>query len=362
DIDEDKKVNVIAIMREAYADFSQFDIEGLDTSAYDTYHQIQSESCTGNLIVNIFGGGTTDTERCFLTGVSSLRDYRSSVDSYVWYFQSQGYTTSGIHPYYKWFYNRQNTNSYLGFQSYRFYEEDFEYLTTDSLPKDSLLYDELYSDYMDAVGAGENYFSFSVTVQSHGPYTTTSYDGDTEYLTGDYSDECKNAFNNYMKAITEGDEALYELMEKLRDDDTPVVLIVFADHMPWMGDGSIYYTELGVDISTSTDEGFYNHYTTEYLIWGNEAAKKVLGVDFTGTGPTVSPCFLMNVLFDTLGWDGPSYMQATDDIMSVMPVITTTGRYMINGELVTSIPDEYSDLYTRFLYIEYYRNHVFTYE
>ncbi|MCD7832138.1 MAG: sulfatase-like hydrolase/transferase [Firmicutes bacterium] len=362
DIDEDKKVNVIAIMREAYADFSQFDIEGFDTSAYDTYHKIQSESKTGNLIVNVFGGGTVDTERSFLTGVSSLRDYRSSVDSYVRYFASQGYLTTGIHPYYKWFYNRQNINTYLGFESYRFYEDDFEYLTADALPKDSLLYDELYSDYCELTADGTPYFSFSVTVQSHGPYSTTSYSGDTEYLTGDYSDECKNAFNNYINEITDGDEALYALMETLRDDETPVVLIVFADHMPWMGDGNAYYNELGIDVSTSTDEGFYTHYTTEYLIWGNEAAKETLSVDFTGTGPTVSPCFLMNVLFDTLGWDGPAYMQATDEVMASIPVITTTGRYIVSGELVTEIPESYVELYARFSYIEYYRNHVFTYE
>ena len=68
DIPEDQKISVIAIMREAYADFSKYGIEGLDTSGYELYHQMEAESYTGELVTNIFAGGTIDTERCVLTG------------------------------------------------------------------------------------------------------------------------------------------------------------------------------------------------------------------------------------------------------------------------------------------------------
>lgn len=52
---------------EAFADFSRFTgVEGVDwESAYGTYHALESESYTGNLITNIFAGGTVDTERAF---------------------------------------------------------------------------------------------------------------------------------------------------------------------------------------------------------------------------------------------------------------------------------------------------------
>ena len=43
DVPEDRKVNVISLMREAYVDFSRYDIEGLDCSGYDLYHQLEAE-------------------------------------------------------------------------------------------------------------------------------------------------------------------------------------------------------------------------------------------------------------------------------------------------------------------------------
>ena len=95
DIPEDRKVNVIALMREAYVDFSRYDIEGLDTSGYAFYHQLEEESYHGDLVTNIFAGGTVDSERCFLTGDYKVRNYRSNTNSYVWYLRQQGYTVDG---------------------------------------------------------------------------------------------------------------------------------------------------------------------------------------------------------------------------------------------------------------------------
>ena len=362
DIPEDKKVSVISIMREAYADFSQFDIPGLDGSGYDLYHSLEAESYHGTLLTNIFAGGTVDSERCFLTGDYQVKNFRSATNSYLWYLRDQGYTVEGSHPYYQWFYNRQNINSYLGFERYRFYEGDYEKLTSAALPEDSVLYQEVYQDFVANKATGKPYFSFNLTVQSHGPYYTDAYYGQYEYLTGDYSDECKNAMNNYMNAIMQGDAALMELVDQLRADEDPVVLVVFSDHMPWMGDSNVFYEELGLDIDPGTEAGFRNHYSTEYLIWANDAAKAVLGEDFTGEGPTISPCYLMNLVFDLCSWDGPAFMQAMDKMMAVFPVVTTHDCYVVDGVFTDAIPQERQDLFRDFLYLQYYWRSEFLFE
>lgn len=362
DIPEDKKVNVISIMREAYADFSQFDIPGLDGSGYDLYHSLEAESYHGTLLTNIFAGGTVDSERCFLTGDYQVKNFRSATNSYLWYLRDQGYTVEGSHPYYQWFYNRQNINSYLGFERYRFYEGDYEKLTSAALPEDSVLYQEVYQDFVANKATGKPYFSFNLTVQSHGPYYTDAYYGQYEYLTGDYSDECKNAMNNYMNAIMQGDAALLALVDQLRADEDPVVLVVFSDHMPWMGDSNVFYEELGLDIDPGTEAGFRNHYSTEYLIWANDAAKAVLGEDFTGEGPTISPCYLMNLVFDLCSWDGPAFMQAMDEMMAVFPVVTTHDCYVVDGVFTDAIPQERQDLFRDFLYLQYYWRSEFLFE
>ena len=361
DVPEDRKVNVISLMREAYVDFSRYDIEGLDCSGYDLYHQLEAESYHGDLVTNIFAGGTIDSERCFLTGEYKVRNYRSNTNSYVWYLREQGYTVEGSHPYYQWFYNRQNINGYLGFENYRFLEEDYENLTQAYLPEDSILLPEIYNDFVANKETGKPNFSFNVNIQSHGPYSTTDYYGTVDYLSGDYTDGCKNAMNNYMAAIMNSDVELMKLVDQLRSEEEPVVLILFSDHLPWMGDSNIYYDEMGMDISGDTEESFLRHYTTEYLIWANDAAKEVLDCDFVGEGPTISPCNLMNVAFDLMGWEGPAFMQAMDELREVFPVVTIHGCYIVDGEFTDAIPAQRQDLFDRFLYLQYYWTHEFIY-
>lgn len=353
DIPADRRVSIISYMREAYVDFSQYGISGLDCSGYDLYHQLEAESYCGDLLTNIFGGGTINSERCFLTGNYQLRDFRSTANSYVWYLHDQGYTTEGSHPYYGWFYNRQNVNGYLGFENYRFREGDYEYLSEQTMVEDSVLLPEVYRDFVENKSTGKPYFSFNLNIQSHGPYSTTEYTGEVEYLTGDYTDACKNAMNNYMASIMDSDVQLMQLVENLRSDPDPVILVLFSDHLPWMGDGNIFYDEMGMDFDMDTEQGFRDYYTTRYLIWANDAAKEVLGNDFVGTGPTISPCYLMNLTFRQCGWEGPAFMQAMDDMMEVFPVVTVNGCYVVDGVFTDQIPEERQTLFRQFTYLQY---------
>lgn len=362
DIPEDRKVNVIALMREAYVDFSRYGIKGLDTSGYNFYHRLEEESYHGDLVTNIFAGGTVDSERSFLTGDYQVRNYRSNANSYVWYLRDQGYTVEGSHPYYQWFYNRLNLNGYLGFERYRFLEGDYEKLTSAYLPEDSILLPEIYRDFQANKDTGKPYFSFSVNVQSHGPYTTTESYSPVPYLTGDYTEACKNAMDNYMAAIMNSDMELEKLIDQLRAEEEPVVFILFSDHLPWMGDSNVFYDEMGMDISGDTAESFLRHYTTEYLIWANDAAKEVLDCDFVGEGPTISPCYLMNVAFELMGWEGPAFLQAMDDYRQVFSVVTTHDCYVVDGVFTDAVPAERQDLFSEFLYLQYYWTHEFTFD
>ena len=218
DIPPDRQINVIAIMREAYADFSRYGVSGLDLSGYDLYHQLEAESLTGNLVTNIFAGGTVDTERCFLTGNYQLKNFRSNANSYLWYLRDQGYTVEGSHPYYQWFYNRQNINCYLGFERYRYYEGDYETRSAAIYPEDAVLLPEIYSDFQKNKATGKPYFSFSVNVQSHGPYATWDT-GARKCLSEDYSLECRNAMDDYLTTIWNTDQQLADLQAKLLQRD-----------------------------------------------------------------------------------------------------------------------------------------------
>lgn len=358
DIPEDKKVNVVAVMIEAFTDFSDFGLE-FETDPYVNFHRLESEGVSGRLVTNIFAGGTVDTERAFLTGINKLYDYRSDAGSYVRYFNDQGYTTEGGHPCYGWFYNRQNVNGYLGFGDYWFYETRYNdpgETTYSGMMIDRAFYDDLLGMFDAATATGNPYFQFSVTYQNHGPYEEQERYFSSEYLakTPELSDAGYNIVNNYLSGMAQADAAAGYLAAELARRDEPVVLVLFGDHKPWLGNGSFVYSELGIDISCSDEESFLNYYSTPYVIWANDAAKQVLGNDFMGDGGDISPNYLMNKVFSLCSWEGPAFMKASGELMERLPVITSLGAYWENGVFTDTLSEGTRSMLEDFEKLEYY--------
>ena len=359
DIPPEKKVNIVAVMLEAYVDLTEYpqfaDAEG----AYTFFHALQDESCTGHLTADVFAGGTVYTERAFLTGLSEMRDFRTETNSYVHYLAAQGYTTTGSHPNYDWFYNRANVNEYLGFDEYLFYDDYYESVLGGreniTVTSDLKTLPEIAELYLDG---DKPCFSFSVTYQNHGPYALTD-DAANRYFspaaTG-WSTESCNILNHYLSGLANTDAALEAMVNKLRASDEPTVLVLFGDHKPWLGDGSSVYTETGLDPVGDLTDG----YQTPYLFWANDAAREALGHDMTGDAPTISPCFLMNELFKQLGWEGPSYMQYTDTVRDRLPVIHTSGRYLVDGTVTDTLSADDQAILDEFRCVQYYYRRNFT--
>lgn len=363
DIPEDQKVNIIGIMLEAYNDFTKFGVPELATDVYEVWHALEDEGYSGDLLTNIFAGGTVNTERCFLTGFSSLPNFRGPTNSYVWYFRSQGYQTEGMHPCFDWFYNRLNINEYLGFQNYYFVENYFGELTGNDVGMDRIFFPELIKSYQAATTDGTPYFNFSITYQGHGPYNNDicwwGNKGDFVKDDGTYTEEQQYILDNYFGSIYDTNQHLKELTDYLRKDDAPVILILFGDHNPWMGDGNSVYDAMGINFDLSTPEGFYNYYSTRYIIWANDAAKAKLGTDLTGEGPTISPNYLMQELFDLCGWDGPASMRALREVKAQIPVINIPTQLYVEKNIVTDTLSDHGqaliDRYNSFQY--YYQKH-----
>lgn len=362
-IPEGKKVNIVGIMLEAFTDFSQFEEIQFSQDVYAIWHALEAEGYSGALLSNIFAGGTVNTERAFLTGVADGNyDYRGEAPSYVRYLKGQGYRATGSHPSYNWFYNRQNVNAYLGFDSYRFTEDYFgPVYGADPVLNDDGFLPDLTRTVLEQLEQDAPLFSFSVTYQGHGPY------GDRECWWGEPEDFFTNPglddasryiLSNYLGSVMATQRYLSDMVDAFRASDEPIVLVVFGDHKPWLGNGNSVYHALGVTLDQDSQEGFYNYWSTPYLIWANGAAKAALGRDVRGKGPDISPCFLMNVLFEQLGWTGDAYMQAADQCRAQLPVIHSHGvRLTAGGELTAQLPPEQKELARRFLCLSYYRAH-----
>ena len=368
DLPADRKVDLFVIMRESYSDLSElaYDQDSLNlASCYWDYHGLVDESVLmGNLVTNGFGGNTKDAERCFLTGNYTTGDWRKPANSYVWYLRQQGYRAEGAHPFNGWFYNRLNVDRYLGFQSYMFREDGFDELVgADKIAEDDVLFDCVWAQYQKHLETdGGPYFNFTVTYEGHGPYNYSSNLYHGRYVLRDAASADGIAMNNYLGCCAKRDRELLALVERFRQSERPIVLLTYGDHKATLGKDVNNYTtsayeRFGMDVDLSTGEGFFNYYSTDYVIWMNDAAREQLGYTGKGLeiGPTISPCYLMNVLFDTLGWGkGPDYLQAMADMMEVFPVYSTKGRVGVEGELRTTIPGVWVEKYHQMQALSYY--------
>ena len=353
DIPQDEKVSIIMTQLEAFADLSVVTDRITGADPYADYHAILAESYHGRLLPNVFAGGTIDTERCVLTGFSALENFRRPSWSYARYFESQGYRLEGAHAGYEAFYNRVNVNENLGLPNYRFIENYYAELTP-GIPADSFFLPDVTANALAAMDRGP-VFSFNVTYQNHGPYSgsTARFSGD--YVPqGDLSESDYRIVNNYLYGIEDTCGHMKTMLDTFRTCEKPVILVFFGDHKPWLGEQSVTYGALGIDITSDSDESFYRYYATDYLIWANDAAKAVLGNDFVGIGPDISPCFLMNVLFDQCSWEGPGYQKLTDEVMSQLPMLHTTGRYLTGGVFRDTLTEDQRLLADQMTCAQYY--------
>ena len=91
----------------------------------------------------------------------------------------------------------------------------------------------------------------------------------------------------------------------------------------------------------------------------NDAAKAATGNDFSGEGGSFSPNFLMNEVFEACGWEGPAYMQASNEVRETFDVVSRSGivRTAEGGELLTWLEGEQAEIYNDFKKLEYYMKH-----
>lgn len=351
-IPENKKVNVISVMFEAYSDMDRFSQIELKEDIYAPLHSLQEESVSGYIISNVFGGGTIDTERGFLTGYTGDHEYNHDVDSYVRRFVKNGYYAEGLHAGDGWFYHRDNVTERLGFDNYKFLED-----YPDGNRTDEFFFSALTEQY-EGRDRSKPYFNFSVTYQNHGAYAADTLTGNEYVKKGSLSDESYNILNNYLSGIADTTERMKSFVDSFRNSKDPVVIVFFGDHMPWMGDGNSVLNELGIDVDPGTEAGFYNYYSVPYLIWANDAAKKTLGNDFIGDGGDMSSCFLMNKLFNLAGWGKSGFMKLSNVLYEYTPIFNTaSGLFCQNGVLTKSPSAEAERFIEEYRLLEYYKQH-----
>lgn len=346
DIAEEQKVNIVSIMLESFNDFTKFDLP-LKEDIYTEFHLFEEEGMHGELISNVFGGGTVNTERNFLTGIADQPNYIKPVNSYVRYLNEQGYKTVAMHPCFGSFYNRRNINELIGFDEFYYVENRYG-----EIIGDDLFFEDIIKEFERSTSDGKPYFNFSLNYQGHGPYSQDNK-VNARYLEMEQVEEpVLNEINNYFDGISNTNKNIGKLYEYFSASEKPVVLVMFGDHNPVFGGGVNGFEMMGINMDLSTQEGFQNYYGVPYVIWANDAAKKVLDVK-TGEGETISPNYLMNKVFDTMGVKEPGFMQYSDEVLAKLPVIHSVWKKNEEGYL-QNLSENENNILKEFQKAEYY--------
>lgn len=357
---EDARANILVLQLESFSDYEAMGLTGVSEEVYAPLRQLQGSCFSGLLVPNVIGGGTVNTERCILCGSYDLQQFSRPAFSYARYLAAQGYTVTGSHPNVSSFYSRGLVNGYLGFDTYLY--RDNYFTDIHDWRCDASYLPEVFRLFREDAASGQSVFSFNVTTQGHWPYEGHAYYDRDDYWIGEgVNDTSRYLLNNYFSLISETQRVLLRELETLEDCPEPMVVLIYGDHKPWLtvDDGitladDAFYRDLGLSFDLNTEEGLLRYLSTPYLIWANAAARELPGAEFSGQGPTVSPCYLMNVLFGRLGWTGPAYMQYTDTVMARLPVIYTKGRYVEDGVYTAALSPEGQALLNEFAAMQYY--------
>ena len=177
-------------VKEVYADI-------ISSHALDVFEKYKVKTYYGNLVEYIINRDKTgmcpmekavlevdepNTAYDVLTGCatrylgSSLPSYsfiHSDFDGMPRQLQKLGYETLSIHPGYAWFYNRQNVYPDLGFAASYFLEDSFDLATQGygGYVNETATMDKIIETLDTHIKETDTpLFSFTVTIQNHGPY------------------------------------------------------------------------------------------------------------------------------------------------------------------------------------------------
>jgi phosphoglycerol transferase MdoB-like AlkP superfamily enzyme len=373
------KPNVIAIMNESFCDIG--DIYSIEPSSdpLEYWHSLTENTISGNMRVSVQGGGTSNTEFEFLTGIGGgiidmgFSPYTNYVhrDTYslVRDFKSAGYKAIAVHPFWSTCWNRNLVYPFLGFDDF-ISGEDFNSVTmqanNDELGTNRrMMLKTNFGDGLDYVrdfisdkesynkvieqfenkDKDEKLFVFNVTVQNHGDYT---YEGDNFNTDVTSATAEEKRADQYLSLLKYSDEAYKGLIEYFQNYDEPTVILMFGDHQP-----SIGYIDCADDTHLQDDYlQYYDNdefqYIVPYKLWANFDIEEQQR-DITGAS------FLSLTLKDVTGLPYNKWDDLRANLNTKFEAITSRGFYLPdNAGIYSGNNEETDELISRYKIAEYY--------
>jgi len=276
--------NIIMLMNEALWDPTLLDNVTYSKDPIPTINKIREEGTSGWLLVPGYGGGTSNTEFEILTGNSmsflptgsmAYQQYvKGPLDSMASFLKNKGYSTIAIHPYEKWFWDRDEVYPYLGFEEFISDEDFVDPHIRGEFISDMEASQEIIRQYEKR--QNKPFFNYTVTMQNHGPYNDNRYGDDTIKVKGNnLSKESIEILQTYAEGVKDADDALKYLIDYFESVKEPTIIVMFGDHLPMLGHDYSVYKEAGFVSEKGTSlEDNKNLHLTPLLVWDNYQDKQ----------------------------------------------------------------------------------------
>lgn len=349
--------NLIVIMNESLADFSDFEGVNTNQEVLPYIHSLGKEDNVqkGFVSVHTIAGGTCNTEWEFLTGTNIQMMENESWPYQMFYtngksayttegitksLKEAGYRTIAMHPNEASNWNRDVVyplmlfDEYLDIADYEGYHKLRGYIS------DKGNYAKIVDYYEQHTG--EPLFIFNITMQNHGGYLgNEGIDNQINLL--DYEDL---EVENYLSSIHESDIAFEELLNYFSSVEENTMIVMFGDHFPQLADEFYRYAYGNIERIPGDKERMF---VTPYIIWTNyEREYEEI--------PVMSIHYLSTYVKQEMGMELTDYEKYQLDFMEQYPVV---GKYGIADQkhhftIYDELTGEQQKLLREFKAVQYY--------
>lgn len=329
DFENGEKPVIICIMNESLADLNTVGPLETDREIYARITAL-SNAVRGSLYVDVFGGGTADSEFSFLTGDGTFllpdnaRPYQlyvsASTPALPKNLKRQGYATLALHPDQRTNWNRETVYRDFGFDSF----EDIQSFAGAETSRDGYVTDRAtYQRILRAAATTpQPLFVFDVTMQNHGSYTQSYTNLEPVTIlspAGDYPMAAQ-----YLSLARASDAMFGELTDALENYERPVIVCMFGDHQPKLED-DFYNALAGADKDAWNLRQRQNQQMTPFVIWANYELPE-------NTVDALSVNYLGAMLTELSGTEMSAFQHYLAGLCRELPVINRKGVVTASGQ------------------------------
>ena len=353
-ISETTPENIIVIMNESLADLRVINEFDTNKEFFPFIYGLEENTIRSELYVQVFGGGTSNTEYEVLTG-NSMSFLPYVISAYQPYckeneyglastLKAQGYTTVAMHPNSSSNWNRKTVYGYMGFDEFISNSgyQDPERLR--NYVSDKGNYERLIQRYEEKQ-KGEKFFIFNVTMQNHGGYEEAFEEFQEEIqVTGNFAGYPQT--DRFLSLMKKSDEAFQYLVEYFSRVEEPTMIVMFGDHQPAV-ETEFYEQLYGKPLKELTAGEADKQYVTPLVLWTNyDIEERVV--------EKLSANYLGSLILEFANLELTTYNKFLLAAREEVPVLGKNGYYLADGGYVTwSSKNEHPVILEKYRLFEY---------